>query len=592
MRITLRNISLLLTLFSSLLLSAQVRISSEEELALLQELPMESLYIHTPGTLYMPGEYLYYSLYCINTQTYRLSELSEVAYLQLIGEDNTVVFTQKIDIEKGRGQGDYFFPTDLPSGNYKLVAYTHWMKNAGVSQFFSADLTFLNPYRSDQNVFLNPKPLGNGCPENLSTDGLNSESQGSAGDLALELGKDEYGKGESVKLRVVNYRGERGYGSYSLSVRRVDDLRGPTALTAASFGATYPGLLKQIPQRVNDVLAVPEQRGELISGRVSNAEGEALPGRSVAISLPGTDFQVKIARTDEEGKFYTYLSRAYGARTGMAEVLSPGLEGSNVIFDWYSTYDFMGEIPCFYHFELSGNMAESIRERSIHNQIENSYFEVKPDTLAQAEAWDPFDGQNPETYELEDYTRFRTLRETFIEYIAFVWVKKDENGYETFFVRETGQSPDYTPDPPLVVVDGILVPDRKVLLDYDARKVKSIKILRDKYQLGGENYQGMVAIETIDNVYLENWDTAYGSRFSFLPSSPRKKHFRQSPGKMNVPDFRYQLLWEPDISIEGASRTFTFYTSKIPGTYEVHLEGFTTFGKPISLKTYFQVREE
>ncbi|MGB5317293.1 MAG: hypothetical protein WBN56_14940, partial [Robiginitalea sp.] len=197
MRITLRNISLLLTLFSSLLLSAQVRISSEEELALLQELPMESLYIHTPGTLYMPGEYLYYSLYCINTQTYRLSELSEVAYLQLIGEDNTVVFTQKIDIEKGRGQGDYFFPTDLPSGNYKLVAYTHWMKNAGVSQFFSADLTFLNPYRSDQNVFLNPKPLGNGCPENLSTDGLNSESQGSAGDLALELGKDEYGKGES-----------------------------------------------------------------------------------------------------------------------------------------------------------------------------------------------------------------------------------------------------------------------------------------------------------------------------------------------------------------------------------------------------------
>ena len=234
-------------------------------------------------------------------------------------------------------------------------------------------------------------------------------------------------------------------------------------------------------------------------------------------------------------------------------------------------------------------MAENIRKRSIHNQIENSYFEVKPDTLALAEASDPFDGQNPEIYELEDYTRFKTLRETFVEFIAFVWVKKDENGFETFFVREPGQSPDYTPDPPLVVVDGILVPDRKVLLEYDARKIKSIKVLRDKYQLGGDNYQGMVAIETIDDMYLENWDSAYGSRFSFLPPALSKNYFRQSPGRMNVPDYRYQLLWEPEISIQGEGKSYSFYTSQVPGEYEIRLEGYTTYGKPISLSARFQV---
>ena len=167
----------------------QVRISSEAELEILQETPMEAIYMHTSGNLFMPGEYLYYSMYCINTQTYRLSELSEVAYVQLISEDNVVAFTQKIDLVGGRGQGDYFFPTDLPSGNYKLVAYTHWMKNAGVSQFFMADITFVNPYRSDQNVFLNPEPLGIACPENLSPDGLNSESQGSSRDLGSGVGE-------------------------------------------------------------------------------------------------------------------------------------------------------------------------------------------------------------------------------------------------------------------------------------------------------------------------------------------------------------------------------------------------------------------
>jgi hypothetical protein len=369
----------------------------------------------------------------------------------------------------------------------------------------------------------------------------------------------------------------------------VDTLQGPVALTAEGFGKTYSGLLKQIPQRVNDILAVPEQRGELISGRVSNTAGTALVGHSVAISLPGADFQVKKALTDAEGKFYTYLTRPYGSRTGMAELLNPGPEDASVNFDWYSTFDFEGEIPCFNHFVLKEEMAEDIRKRSIHNQIENSYFEVKPDTLAPAEASDPFEGEIPETYELADYTRFTTLRETMVEYIAYVWIKRDENRDETFFVREPGESPDYTPDPPLVVVDGILVTDRKTLLDYDARKIKSIKVLRNKYRMGGKNYQGMVAIETIDNVYLEDWDMDYGSRFAFLPSSPRKNYFRHAPGNENVPDFRYQLFWEPNIELNSGARTFTFYTSDIPGTYEVYLEGFTTFGKPVSLKTYFKV---
>lgn len=590
MRIHLRNICLQFALFCSLLLSGQVRISSEEELGLLKETPMEALYLHTPGTLYMPGEYLYYSVYCVNMQNYKLSELSEVAYVQLISEDNIVVFTQKIDIEDGRGQGDFFFPTDLPSGNYKLVAYTHWMKNAGISQFFRADLTFINPYRADQNVFLNPGDIRERTPIEGSDVAGRGSGTGTK-DLGLEVDKAVYAMGEVVTLQVRNFRGVRGYGTYSLSVRKTDDLPGPRPVTAENYGNAYSGLLKRIPQRVNDILAVPEQRGELISGRITNPAGEALSGRSIAVSLPGSDFQVKKVRTDEEGKFYTYLTRAYNERTGMAEVLSPGPEEANVKFDWYSPYTFEDELSGFYQFELQRDMAEAIRKRSIHNQIENNYFEVKPDTLIFNETSDPFEGELPQVYELEDYTRFKTLRETIIEYIEYVWIKKDDDGTDTFYVREpmSREGTYYTTDPPLVVVDGILLPDRKSMLGYDARKIKTIKVLRNKYQLGGQNYQGMVAIETIDNTYLENWDSEYGSRFSFLPASPRKNYFRQISYSDTIPDFRYQLLWEPHISIQGVGNTYSFYTSQVPGTYEVRLEGFTTFGKPISLTTSFQV---
>lgn len=587
----LKNIWFLIPLFSCVLLSAQVRISSEDELELVKQTPLEAIYTHTSGTLFMPGEYLYYSVYCINTQTYRLSALSEVAYVRLVSEDNVVVFTQKIDLKDGRGQGDYFFPTELPSGNYKLVVYTHWMNNAGISQFFKADITFVNPYRSDQGVFLNPETPNPGCPDPENKE-AKPEVQAPSRDLVLELDKPTYKKGEAVQLQVKNSRGARGYGSYSLSVRRMDSLPGPKPISAQDYGATYSELLKKIPQGVNDILAIPEQRGQLISGQVTTSTGAALSDRSLALSLPGENFQVKKVRTDEEGKFYTYLTRAYNARTGLAEVLNSGPEVTDIRFNWYDPHDFEGKISCFNHFVLKPDMEEEIRKRSIHNQIENSYFEVKPDTLQQFEASDPFEGDIPQVYELDDYTRFPSLEETLVEYIGYVWIKREDNGEKTFYVREPSsrQGTYYTTDPPLVVVDGILVPNHQSLLDYDARKIKTIKVLRNAYQLGGQNYQGMVAIETIDKTFLENWNSEVGSRFIFLPPSPRKNYFRQtSAGPDNIPDFRYQLLWEPNIALNGAGESFTFFTSSIPGTYQVQLEGFTSFGKPISVRSAFVV---
>lgn len=60
----------------------------------------------------------------------------------------------------------------------------------------------------------------------------------------------------------------------------------------------------------------------------------------------------------------------------------------------------------------------------------------------------------------------------------------------------------------------------------------------------------------------------------------------------HIPDCRYQLLWEPNIRLREPVRYFDFYTSQVPGRYEVVLEGFTSYGKPISLKAYFEVTQQ
>lgn len=57
-----------------------------------------------------------------------------------------------------------------------------------------------------------------------------------------------------------------------------------------------------------------------------------------------------------------------------------------------------------------------------------------------------------------------------------------------------------------------------------------------------------------------------------------------------TPDFRYQLLWLPELQLTDTQNKISFYTSDVPGTYEISLEGFTEDGKPIAVTNEFEVK--
>ena len=59
-----------------------------------------------------------------------------------------------------------------------------------------------------------------------------------------------------------------------------------------------------------------------------------------------------------------------------------------------------------------------------------------------------------------------------------------------------------------------------------------------------------------------------------------------------LPDFRNVLYWSPDLRTNATGKTaIGFYSSDIPGKYEVVLQGMTADGKTISKQIQFQVRE-
>jgi hypothetical protein len=104
----------------------------------------EKIYVHTDKNFYVAGEIIWLKLYNVDAAFNKPIDISKVAYTEILDSKNKPVLQAKIALEKGSGNGSLFIPVDVPSGNYKLRAYTNWMKNFGASYFFEKTITVIN----------------------------------------------------------------------------------------------------------------------------------------------------------------------------------------------------------------------------------------------------------------------------------------------------------------------------------------------------------------------------------------------------------------------------------------------------------------
>lgn len=108
----------------------------------------EKVFIHSDRSFYITGEYIWFKLYITDASTNSPIDLSKVAYIELIAENNVPVIQSKIKIKDGFGSGSAFIPASIKSGNYKLRAYTRWMRNFDPAFYFNKVITVINPFES------------------------------------------------------------------------------------------------------------------------------------------------------------------------------------------------------------------------------------------------------------------------------------------------------------------------------------------------------------------------------------------------------------------------------------------------------------
>ncbi|WP_350291977.1 hypothetical protein [uncultured Croceitalea sp.] len=580
---------LILILFSKTTFS-QYAIKNNAELASLQKLPQEKIYVHHSASLVFTGEYIYYKVYCKNAQDNRLSTISSVAYVTLIDTQGKQIFKHKVKLQKGLATGDFFINTTIPSGNYKLIAYTQWMKNSGVEQVFKDDIVIVNPYLSDQTALLNVAKDSTVIERKDSLITMNKAVISNSNSFfELNTSRVRFSKREKVELELRNYKGKLGNGNYSLLIQKKNEFASSNPLSAEEYSRGYLRTDKALVKKVGDSIFLPEQRGELFFGRVIDKKTE-LPASDidVVISIPGKEPILKNAISDKNGNFYTYIKKDYKNSEIIVQVLNEGDFKIDILKQ--KELDF-SKIK-FTNFLIKEEYAESIKSRSVYNQIENNFFSIKPDSILPKDNIDLFDGGLPEIYNLDEYTRFPTLQETFVEILSNVGYRK---GGEYIRVAQEFEKVNiaYNDFPAIVLIDGVFIQNHSEIRDFNSELIERILVLQDRLVLGSTEYQGLVSIETKKGDFFENY-TNTNTQVSHL-EYPRikKNYFKQQysneSDSKRIPDYRRILLWYPDITIKEGSLPITFFTSDIKGDYEIVMEGFTTYGKPISLKKTIRV---
>ncbi|HQS04403.1 MAG TPA: TonB-dependent receptor, partial [Daejeonella sp.] len=106
--------------------------------------PQEKVHLHLDKPYYAIGDNIWFKAYVVNAEKNELSTLSRILYVELINDKDSIKKSLKIPLELGLTWGDFTLSDSLREGNYRIRAYTTWMRNFGEEYFFDKTITIGN----------------------------------------------------------------------------------------------------------------------------------------------------------------------------------------------------------------------------------------------------------------------------------------------------------------------------------------------------------------------------------------------------------------------------------------------------------------
>lgn len=522
----------------------------------------ERVYISTDRDVYVAGDRIWMSAYCVDATTGCLSDFSRIAYIEVHSPEGTVE-TAKVALDGGRGAASLTLPNSLATGNYRLLAYTA-MGASELDYNPDADGRTISVF----NTFSTARTEGgvvvtDSVPEVPARTGCGSLALSASGDRTVKITNN--GSGKAL---------------FDLSVRHADGIPSPDTGGIAGFCGGLKGIAE--PKGFN--LFVSEYEGEIIRARVTGTDAagvKAMEGKYAFISSPGNGSNVYSSTIDADGSVTFYTTNIYGEQDMFLEI--EGVDKENVChLDIQRPFkDFpAGEAAPLV---LSNCYADALRLRSLGMQLERNF---DADTLYTPLPRLPgleFNEKECKSYILDDYTRFPVMEELFTEFIQEIRVRRGGNGKELQVRTIDALNNSYFPQgTALVLLDGVPVLDHDKILAYDPLLVRRIDIYPGAYFLGIRNFRGVVNFVTYKGT-LPSMKFEDNVRIvSFQGCSVPMAYTCEGVGK-DWPDYRQTILWHPLLELApGESMEIKYKAPDYSGAFEVFAEGLTETGEPVS----------
>lgn len=195
---------------------------------------------------------------------------------------------------------------------------------------------------------------------------------------------------------------------------------------------------------------------------------------------------------------------------------------------------------------------------------------------------------------LDDYISLPVMQEVFFELVPGIILRSVRSGYEMKITNPlTGN---FYEEPPLVMIDGVIINDLNVLADMNPETVEKIEVVRTPYLIGDLVLHGIVNVITRSGDFSDFDIPEYAV---LLPYRPVEKEYAfvapeykdEESLDSRKPDLRNTLYWDPSVKQSKNHDNLTeFWTSDLPGEYIVNIHGITETGSLVSFSGRFRVR--
>ena len=440
--------------------------------------PTEQIQLSVNSNLLLAGESLQYKAFVLDAAK-RESKLSKIVYVSLRNDNDSVVFSHKLKVENATTNGDFFIPSSLKSGAYRLIGYTNFSRNNVDEGIALKTIYILNTFVKAENTDL-------GQTDTIVLKNTSKETEIlQQNENHITTDKSVYGYREKVIAKIENPFGNID-GNYSLSIRKMNPVEIPDASSVA------------IKSKFSETFYIPEIRGEIISGTIVTKNGNnPVSGKEVSLTVPGKDYIFKMARTNNNGRFFFSVAEGYSSEKSIIQLNESESNAFNYTILLDKKEMSLGKNDSF-KIKLDPGIKDWLQERSVQLQIENAYFDVKKDSVFTEKSTPVFFNNLGTVYFLDDYTRFPTVRETFVEVITLAAIRG--SGAKARFIVNNEYDPNrlakFNDIDPLVLMDGMQIQNNAELIDYNARDIKSIRVIAQPYRYGPEIYSGIISVET------------------------------------------------------------------------------------------------